>query len=163
VLLGKFFGCWLASGLALLVFYIFFALVSASREHSLPFGNYFQAFWMHWQMLGVVVALTLWGSIALSTPAANVTIVFIVSLGILFLGQHLHTVAMGVNGFSSSLLDVIYYSIPHLEFFDLRNLIIHDWPLVGWAYIGAATVYAWAYAAVFLIGACLAFRRKALN
>src|SRR3569833_2622957 len=34
VLIGKFLGCWLATGFALLVFYVFFALVSASREHS---------------------------------------------------------------------------------------------------------------------------------
>src|SRR3954468_10267105 len=34
VLLGKFVGCWIATGFALLVFYIFFALVSASREHA---------------------------------------------------------------------------------------------------------------------------------
>jgi ABC-type transport system involved in multi-copper enzyme maturation permease subunit len=163
VLLGKFFGCWLATGLALLVFYIFFGVVSASREHSLPFGNYVQALWMHWQMLGVVVALTLLGSVALSTPAANVTIVFIVSVGILFLGQHLHKVSMGMAEPSSSLLAVIYYTIPHLEFFDFRSLIVHDWPLAGWIYIGAASLYAWAYTAVFLIGAGLVFRRKALN
>ena len=163
VVVGKFFGCWLASGLALLVFYIFFGLVSASREHAFPLAHYIQALWMHWQMLGIVVALTLVGSIVLSTPAANVTIVFIVCLGILFVGQHLHTVAMGMSEPSSSLLAAIYFAIPHLEFFDLRNLIIHDWPLVPWKYIGAATVYAWGYGALFLIVGCMAFRRKALN
>src|SRR6185437_7878567 len=36
VMVGKFVGCWLATGAALVVFYVFFALVSASREHSLP-------------------------------------------------------------------------------------------------------------------------------
>src|SRR5436190_1764845 len=36
VVLGKFFGCWFACGIALLVFYVFFAVVSASREHTLP-------------------------------------------------------------------------------------------------------------------------------
>src|SRR5947209_19167151 len=36
VVLGKFAGCWLACGLALLVFYIFSGLVSGSREHYWP-------------------------------------------------------------------------------------------------------------------------------
>src|SRR6202000_1526925 len=61
VLLGKFVGCWLATVFALLVFYVFFALVSASREHSLHFGAYSQALWLHWQMLGIVIAMTMLG------------------------------------------------------------------------------------------------------
>src|SRR3954470_12432250 len=33
VIVGKFLGCWLACGLALVVFYLFFGVVSGSREH----------------------------------------------------------------------------------------------------------------------------------
>ena len=39
LLLGKFFGCWLATGLALFVFYLFLGLVAASREHTLDVGT----------------------------------------------------------------------------------------------------------------------------
>lgn len=162
VLLGKFAGCWLATGLALVVFYTFFALISASREHSLPGAHYLQALWLHWQMLGIVVALTLFGSVVLS-PAANVTIVFIICVGILFVGRHLNAVAVQLREPSSSLLYGLYYAIPHLEFFDVRNLIVHDWPLIEWKYIGGATLYGWAYSAVLLIAAMLVFRRKPLN
>src|SRR5579862_8738083 len=76
VLLGKFVGCWMASGIALVVFYVFFAVVSASHEHALPLAAYFQALWLHWQMLGITIALTMFGSVVLSL-AANVTIMFI--------------------------------------------------------------------------------------
>src|SRR5205814_8647602 len=41
VIVGKFFGCWLACGLVLLVFYLFFAIISGSREHQWPLLNYF--------------------------------------------------------------------------------------------------------------------------
>ena len=44
VILGKFVGCWLACGLALVVFYLFFGVVSGSREHSWPVLNWLQAF-----------------------------------------------------------------------------------------------------------------------
>src|SRR5271156_1976128 len=47
-IVGKFLGCWLACGLCLLVFYFFFGIISASREHPLPFLSYFQALWLHW-------------------------------------------------------------------------------------------------------------------
>jgi len=33
VIMGKFFGCWLACGIALVVFYLFFGVVSESRAH----------------------------------------------------------------------------------------------------------------------------------
>jgi ABC-type transport system involved in multi-copper enzyme maturation permease subunit len=162
VLIGKFIGCWLAVGLALLVFYLFFGLISATREHVFPVGQYAQAVWLHWQMLGIVIALTILGSLAL-TSAANVTIIFLVSLGILFVGRHLHTVALRLSEPSASLLSVLYYTIPHLEFFDVRALLVHDWPLVPWVDIGWATLYGLAYTGFFLLAACLLFRRKPLT
>lgn len=163
VLLGKFVGCWFASGLALFVFYFFFAAISASREHALPLAQYVQLLWMHWQMLGIVIAVTLLGSVALSTPAANATIVLIVSMGILFVGRHLKGVAMQMSEPGSSLLSIVYYAIPHLEFFDVRDLVIHDWPIIAWTDIGLATVYALAYCGFFLLAANVVFRRKGLN
>src|SRR6202795_2236921 len=59
VILGKFAGCWFACGIALLVFYTFFAVVSGSREHSWPISSYFQGMWLQWVMLGIVVGLVL--------------------------------------------------------------------------------------------------------
>src|SRR5262249_32202932 len=43
---GKFLGCWLAAGLALLVFYLFFSIISGTREHTWPLASYFQALWL---------------------------------------------------------------------------------------------------------------------
>src|SRR6266581_666518 len=42
VVIGKFLGCWQAVGLALIVFYVFFGIVSGSREHHWPLVQYFQ-------------------------------------------------------------------------------------------------------------------------
>jgi hypothetical protein len=58
----------------------------------------------------------------------------------------------------------IDYAIPHLEIpFEMRNLIVHDWPLIGWNFVALDALYLLAYAAAFLIAACLVFRRKAVN
>lgn len=163
VVLGKFVGCWLACAVALIVFYLFFALISASKTHTLPFGQYLQAIWMHWQMLGTVIAMTLLGSVLFTSPAENVTITLIITIGILFTAQHLHQLAGRMTEPSALVLTTIYFAVPHLEFFDMQRLIVHEWPLVEWAYIGAATVYALAYTAFFLFATCLVFRRKPLN
>ena len=43
LIFGKFLGCWLACGLVLLCFYVFFGALAASRDHHWPLLNYFQA------------------------------------------------------------------------------------------------------------------------
>jgi ABC-type transport system involved in multi-copper enzyme maturation permease subunit len=163
VLLGKFAGCWLASGLALLVFYLFFAVVAASREHALPVISYAQAFWLQWQGLGIVTAMTLLGSLVLSEPAPNITLVIIITTGCLYLGRYLNKVALQYAEPGRTLLYALYFAIPHMEFFDMRDLIIHNWAAVAWADVALATLYGYGYMAVFLLAACLLFRRKALN
>ena len=163
VVVGKFLGCWLSTGAALLVFYIFFALVSASREHTLPFNGYFEAFWLHWQMLGIVIAMTLLGSVTFTAPSSNMTILFIVVLGILMMGGFLHLIAERMTEPSASLLTAIYFTIPHLELFNMSELIIHAWPSAPWIDVLLLTVYGFFYIAFFLLAACLVFRRKALN
>lgn len=163
LLLGKFLGCWLACGLALVAFYVFFGLVAMSKEHAWPLANYFQAVWLHWMMLGVIVALTLLGSLLFSAVSANITICFVVLAFILVLGRHLDKVATRMNEPGHSLLLALYYAMPHLEFFDVRDLVIHNWPALQWLLCLKATAYAAVYGAVFLGAACLVFRRKPLN
>ncbi|MGA2243601.1 MAG: ABC transporter permease subunit [Verrucomicrobiota bacterium] len=163
LLLGKFLGCWLACGLALLCFYLFFGALAASREHHWPLLNYVQAGAMHWFMLGVVVALSLLGSLVFAAPSSNSTICFVIIGGILFVGRHLDQQALQLAEPVRTLVLSLYFAIPHLEFYDLRDLVVHNWPLVAWEYILLALLYAVFYMAVFLIGACLVFRRKPVN
>ncbi|HUC86651.1 MAG TPA: ABC transporter permease subunit [Candidatus Acidoferrales bacterium] len=163
LILGKFLGCWLACGLALLCFYLFFGALAASREHHWPLLNYLQAGVMQWFMLGIVVALALFGSLVFAAPSSNATICFVILGGILFVGRHLDQQALKLAEPVRTLVTCLYFAIPHLEFYDLRDLVVHSWPLVGWNYILLALLYAVFYMAVFLIGACLVFRRKPVN
>ncbi len=163
LLLGKFWGCWQASGLALVIFYGFFALISGTREHEWPLASYFQAMALHWFMLGVVVAMTLLGSIVFAAPSSNNTITFVVVAGILLLGRHLNQVALQLNEPLQTLLYTIYFILPHLELFDVRNLIIHNWGAISWGVWMVALLYAAVYMGIFLLIASLRFRRQAVN
>ena len=163
VVLGKFAGCWLACGLALIVFYLFFGIVSGSREHHWPLLNFFQALWLQWAMLGVVVALVLLGSVVFAAPSSNSTISFILVLGILLLGRYLNQVALQQPEPLRSIVYGLYFLIPHLEWYNVRDLITYDQNLVGWVDCALATLYALVYMAVFLLGAWLVFRRKPLS
>jgi ABC-type transport system involved in multi-copper enzyme maturation permease subunit len=163
LLLGKFLGCWLATGIALLVFYLFFGVISGSREQAWPLLSYGQALWLHWWMLGIVISMALLGSVVFSAPSSNATICLVIALGILILGRHLNQVALQMTEPGSTLLYLLYYAIPHLELFDVRDLIIHNWAPIPWLACIGATLYASVYAAFFLFGAWLIFRRQSLN
>jgi len=163
VILGKFLGCWMACGLALIVFYLFFGVVSGSREHQWPLLQYFQALWLQWLMLAIVVALVLVGSLLFSAPSVNATIAIIVVIGILLLGRHLNQVALQQPEPLRSVVYGIYFLIPHLEWFDVRDLVIYNEHMVGWGDCGIATLYALIYSGFLLCGGWLLFRRKALT
>ena len=156
-------GCWLATAVALIAFYVFFGLVAMSKEHHWPMTNYFQAVWLHWVMLGVVIAMSLLGSLLFSAVSANVTISFVAVAFILMLGRHLDKVAVQVGEPARSLLMGLFFVMPHLEFFDVRDLVIHNWPAIHWLVCVKATAYGLVYGAFFLLAACLFFRRRALN
>lgn len=227
LIFGKFLGCWLACGLALVMFYAFFAVVSESRGRETPTAtqaaqlaapaahedhddhdghdhmsheshaastnetpaaheahedhdghdhhadhapakpspwlSYLQALWLHWMMLGVVTALVLLGSVVFTAPSSNTTISFIGVLGILLLGEHLHKVALRLAEPSQTLLSILYFVMPHLEWYDIRDRVIYDLPPIAWSACGLASLYALAYAGLFLGAAWFVFRRKALN
>lgn len=163
VLCGKFLGCWFAACASMLVFYLFFGLVAASKEHHWPVGIYFQAWSLHCAMLGVVVGLTLLGSLVLTSVAANITISMVATAGILFVGRHLNKVAAQLDQATGVVVSALYYMIPHLELFDVRDLIIHNWPLIPWSVWSVAMVYAAAYSALLVFLSWIVFLRKSFQ
>ncbi|HEV8541149.1 MAG TPA: ABC transporter permease subunit [Verrucomicrobiae bacterium] len=163
VLLGKFAGCWLACGGTLVCFYLFFGLLAMSREHSWPLLNYVQAMTLHWMLLGIVIAFVLFGSLVFAAPSSNTTISFVLVLSILVLGRHLNKVALQFSEPGRTITYTIYYLIPHLELFDVRDLIIHNWPLIPWQYWAAALAYGGFFSALFIWLGCWAFQRKPVN
>lgn len=163
VIAGKFLGCWLASGSALLVFYVFFVIVTGARSHEWPLLTYAKAMGLQWMMLAVVVAITLLGSIVFSAVSANATICLVAVIGILFLGEHLNKIALRQPAVLSGITYTIYFAIPHLELFDVRKQVVNDQTMPTLVDCGLAALYATAYTGVLLYGAWFLFRRKSLS
>jgi ABC-type transport system involved in multi-copper enzyme maturation permease subunit len=163
MIVGKFVGCWIACAMVLVVFYLFFGVISGAREHLWPIVPYLQALLFHWIFLGIIIAMVLFGSLVFSAISANATICFIVILGIMLLGGHLNQLAGRMQGISATITAAVYYIIPHLEFYDLRDWIIHDRGIVAWGPWFIAVAYGMIYSAIFLGLACVTFRKKALT
>lgn len=160
---GKFLGCWLASGMALLVFYFFFAILTGSREQVWPWTLYLEAVWMQWMMLAIVISMVLLGSIYFAAPSSTTTISFIVVIGMWGLGSHLNTVAMMQRAPVSTVISAIYFSMPHLEWYDLRDFIVYDSGIASPGSVLLATLYAAVWTGIFLLLTWLGFRRKNLT
>jgi len=163
VVVGKFVGCWLACALALMVFYLFFGVVAGTREHHWPLLQYVQALWLQWIMLGIVIALVLFGSVVFTAPSSNATICFIVVIGVLLLGRYLYIVALHQPEPLRTIIYTIYFLIPHLEWYDVRDFVIYDQKLISLANCALATLYGLVYSAMLLFATWMAFRRKALS
>jgi hypothetical protein len=114
-------------------------------------------------MLGVVIGMTLLGSLVLSSVAANITLSVVVTAGILFVGRHLNKIAAQMSETTGAVVSGLYYAIPHLELFDVRDLIVHNWPLIGWNIWGIAVLYALVYAGLLVFTSWLVFRRKSFQ
>lgn len=162
VILGKFVGCWSACLFALVVFYSFFLVITMASDPDMAILPYLQAAVLHGAMLGVVTAMTLLGSIVFTAPSSTVTILLIVCTAILTIGRHLNKVAIQQAEPVQSILYALYFILPHLEFYDVRDLIIHNWPPIPWMIFGAALLYAAVYMTVLLLLAMKAFQRKAI-
>jgi Cu-processing system permease protein len=162
-IVGKFLGCWLACGIALVVFYGFFGLVTASRAAHWPVNDLLKAAFLHWAMLGIVASLALLGSVVFTAPSSNSTICLIVVAGILLMGGHLNKVAVGQPEPLRSVIDSVYYLLPHLEWYDQREQLSNGQAVAAWKYCGLAALYALVYTGALLQATWLVFRRKPLN
>ena len=72
-------------------------------------------------MLGMVIAMTLLGSVVLSAVSSNTTICLVVIIGVLFIGEHLNKIALRQSEPVKSITYTLYYVIPHFEIFDVRG------------------------------------------
>ncbi|MGC8886999.1 MAG: ABC transporter permease subunit [Verrucomicrobiia bacterium] len=163
VLIGKALGCWLATGAALLVFYFIFGLLTAAREHSLNLPLLIQALISHWIMIGVVISMAFLGSVVFAAPSSNTTICFVVIVAIMILGRHLHKLALGMSEPMRTIVELLYFSIPHIELFDLRDLLVHNYPPAPWGKYFVLLIYGVAYSAIFIGAGCVVFNHKRLR
>ncbi len=56
----------------------------------------------------------------------------------------------------------LYFVLPHLEIFDVRDLIVHNWSVIRWDVFAAGLAYAAVYAAIFLALARLRFAKAVI-
>ncbi|MFA5203842.1 MAG: ABC transporter permease subunit [Lentisphaeria bacterium] len=160
-LAGKFLGAALAAMASALLFYLCYALMDGLREGAWPGLLFLQAVTLHLAALVLVCALVILGSVLL-TPSANITVAGLVTVGMLLFGQRLADIAGGASAVVAGLALAAHLVLPHLEFFDLRLHVVHEWPLLDAATFGAILLYAACYSAAALVLAAWRLQKRNL-
>lgn len=158
ILVGKFLGAWCAAGAALAIFYLAYALF-AGGSSAAAIALLLQALLLHLALLGVICALALVGSLWLSL-AANLTLCGLLVGVMLLFGQQLPQLAADQSQPFKGLLLLCHWLAPHVEFFDLRLRLVHEWPLLSWRVCGAVLLYAVGYSTILLGVANVLLKRK---
>jgi ABC-type transport system involved in multi-copper enzyme maturation permease subunit len=160
VLIGKFLAVWLLSCLALLVLaaaaYVNLALFRAAIG-----PIFWQYLFLRMLSFGPISAMTIALSLV-STPAACVIVSgMLTTCGTMF-ARTLADVIRGADAAAQLPLKMAYFTLPHLDLFDLSQRASYNYPPVQPWVLGALLLYALAYAAVFLGLGEIRFRRMAV-
>jgi hypothetical protein len=79
-----------------------------------------------------------------------------------FFGRRLPEYAQNVSGIARVFVKVSYWIFPHVEFFDMRQRLVHGWGNVdAWVFL-AVLGYGTAYVVALLALAHVLFKRKRL-
>lgn len=159
VLLGKYLGAVCASWSALVVFYALFAGAVVLRGGSVAHLELAQAFVLHLGFAALAVAAALFGSLVV-TRSANLTLVGIVFVAMFFFGRKLPAYAESASGVAAWAVRAAYAILPHVEFFDMRQRVIHGWGAVDGAVFLAVLLYGAIYVAILLGLSAVVLGRK---
>ena len=161
IIVGRYLGALTAALSAFCLFFVAYVMICGIKQGVWFSTVLLQAFILQAAMLAVITAIGMTGSL-LMTTSANVTLAVLVVFGMLFFGARLPDLAASEQGVGKILLYAAYALAPHIEFFDMRQRLIHDWPAVSWTVCVAVVAYAALYSAACLFIANLLLKRKKL-
>jgi ABC-type transport system involved in multi-copper enzyme maturation permease subunit len=160
VLLGKFLAVWILSTGALLVLALIAWLNLAMFKATIG-DIYWQYVFLRALSFGPIAAMTIALSLLL-TPAATVTLSGLLTLSGTMFARSLYASVESATGPAQPLLKGLYFLLPHLDLFDLSQRASYNYPAIPYWVLGALSVYALIYVAVFLCLGELKFRKMAV-
>jgi Cu-processing system permease protein len=160
VLIGKFAAVWLLSTGALVVLALIAWLNLALFKATIG-PIYWQYVFLRALSFGPIAAMTMALSLVL-TPAAAVTLSGLLTLFGTIFARSLADAVNAATPATRPILKGLYFLLPHLDLFDLSQRAAYNYPPIHAWVLGALSLYALAYVAVFLGLGELRFRRMAV-
>ena len=162
LIIGKWIGAWGIAGAATIIFYILLAGIVLARGGNFNLALAAETWTLHFCFMGVLAAMSLLFSTRMNSDAAA-TLTGVVSAAAFMLLPQVPRLAGDLSGWRKESLYIIYYVLPHLELFDLRQRFVHDWEPMRWEPFIMIVCYGLLMSAVFLMLGWLAYRKKWFN
>lgn len=162
LLLGKWLGAWTATVGATLVFYILVVIVMQLRGGATDPVPLFQGFVLHAVALAVLSAAALLFSTRMNFDAAA-SCAFILAAACFVVAPRVPEMLVYAQGPAGTALLALYYALPHMELFDLRMRMVHEWGAVPAGTFAEVLVYGMIWTVLLLALSWLAYRRKPLR
>jgi ABC-type transport system involved in multi-copper enzyme maturation permease subunit len=148
VFLGKFVGVGIMASAVVILFSL--ELLVLFKILGIPVsGVFWQALYLRVVSMWIIAGLTLTLSVFLN-HAANVTISMLLALAMQTFANTIITVRTELEGVTLKVFDVIYWILPHLEFFDLSKREVHGYPLTPAWVLLFLTGYGIVYSMLFM-------------
>ena len=161
IVLGRYLGSLFALTIAFSTFYFFYILMSLIKGEGIGFVLIVQQYILGILFLGLVCAIALFFSLIM-TYAAAVVSSFILYFSIILLADSLRTLMLHIQPPFNWGTHILYYLIPHYEFYNISGRMIHGWQaLPFWAFF-AIVVYTIIYVYIMLYFCYLIIRKKIL-
>ena len=161
IIFGKYLGGASVSVLSYTVFYLVFFIFSFSQGEAVNLVLLLQGYYFGILFLALLTALVIFFSTFLTT-AANFTMSFLIYIIINMFAGNIREIMFETKGAISYLFGLIYYSLPHFEFYDLRIRLTHSWDSLPIWVVISVSLYTFVYAGMLLYFASLVFRRRRL-
>ncbi|MDD5707573.1 MAG: ABC transporter permease [Kiritimatiellae bacterium] len=159
LLLGKWLGAWSSACAAVLLFYLATWVLLAAQGVSVQRLLLLQAILLHACAVGAIVALALLCSTRMNRDAAA-AVAGVLSAASMLLVPQLPALAVHGSAARATLMQALYYALPHLELFDVRRRLVHEFGTLDAATFLLALLYGSILTAMLLLVAWLAYRRK---
>lgn len=159
VILGRYLGSLISVFIAFSVFYLFYVLAVSLRGEGIPFILAMQGYILGFLFLALVCAIALFLSLTM-TYASAVTFAFILFFSITIFGDFLRTITISSSGILRAALHLLYYILPHYEFYDISVRIVHNWQPLPAGIILALVLYTVIYSSLILNIACRIMRAR---
>ncbi len=159
LLAGKWLGAWMGGVAASLLLYALLAGVVALRGGFFAPAIFVQHGLLHAALLSVLAAMGILFSTRMNYDAAA-ALAYVWSLGAYFLAPRLPELALHAAGIRHDLMLALYFALPHLELFDMRLRLAHDWPPADWGAFALILAYGAVLTGLLLAIAWLVYRNK---
>ncbi|MBN2162616.1 MAG: ABC transporter permease subunit [Pontiellaceae bacterium] len=158
-LIGKWLGLWTGMLATNLLFYLIVSGVTLTRNFSFEPTVLIQVFCLHAMLLAIIIAVSLFFTMFFTQGAGGAATAIFVILCYFILPRIPHLLIYE-QGWRAGALWGIYHIAPHLELFDMRARVLHNWGALDIGTFLGTMAYGLIITAAFIGFSWALFRRK---